>query len=235
MLVIGHRGAAGHAIENTIPSIKKAIEIGVDFIEIDIQMTKDRQLVLFHDRTMHRLTGNKGYIWDYTYDELRAGIRVMGKEPIPRFEVVCELVAGSGAGLYVEAKQSGTESAILSILDKYFDTTRYAVGSFYHKILYDVKRLNPAVKTVALFEGAPMCTKAILESSRCDYVGLGLESIDPSQIDEVHSYGCGVFVWTVDELEEIRKMFSYNVEGLVSNYPERVIKARCFRESGKSE
>ncbi|MBW1727447.1 MAG: hypothetical protein JRF31_11725 [Deltaproteobacteria bacterium] len=70
MFVIGHRGAAGHAPENTIESIDCAIEMGVDYIEIDVQPTRDGRLVVFHDRTMRRLTGLDGYVREYTFVEL---------------------------------------------------------------------------------------------------------------------------------------------------------------------
>lgn len=83
MLVIGHRGAAGHATENTLRSFQAGIDLGVDIVEADVQATRDGQLVVFHDKLLDRLTNASGYVWDYDYAQLCSQVRVAADERIP--------------------------------------------------------------------------------------------------------------------------------------------------------
>ena len=225
MLVIGHRGAAGHAPENTLESIGCAIGMGVDYIEIDVQPTRDGRLVVFHDRTMRRLTGLHGYVRDYTFVELTEKANLSNGQKIPSFEKVCELVAKSNVGLFVEIKSAGIESLILKTLRKYFDVSSCLLGSFYHRSILKLKQLDPNVKTIALMVGVPVTTRNIVRDSQCNYLGLGIGSLDEQQIQEVRSEGCGVIVWTVDEADEMPLLCKLGVDGVVSNFPDRIIQA----------
>ncbi len=223
MLVIGHRGAAGHAPENTIESIGCAIGMGVDYIEIDVQPTRDGRLVVFHDRTMRRLTGLPGYVRDYTFLELTEKANISNRQKIPSFEEVCDLVAKSNVGLYVEIKSVGIESPILKTLCKYFDISNCLIGSFYHRSILKLKKLDSTVKTIALMEGVPVTTRNIVRDSQCNYLGLGIGSLDEQQIREVRSEGCGVIVWTVDEADELPLLCELEIDGVVSNFPDRIM------------
>ena len=223
MLVIGHRGAAGHALENTIESITCAIRMGVDYIEIDVQPTRDGRLVVFHDRTLRRLTGLHGYVRDYTFLELREKADLSNRQKIPSFEEVCDLVAKTNVGLYVEIKRAGIESSILKTLCKYFDISSCLIGSFHHRSILNLKQIDPTVKTIALMEGVPVATRNIVRDAQCDYLGLGIGSLDEQQIREVRSEGCGVIVWTVDEVDELPLLCELGVDGVVSNFPDKII------------
>ena len=225
MLVIGHRGAAGHAPENTIESIKYAIGMGVDYVEIDVQPTRDGRLVVFHDRTMRRLTGLHGYVRDYTFARLTEKANLSNGHKIPSFEAVCDLVSKSNVGLYVEIKSPGIESDILKTLSNYFDISSCLMASFYHRSILKLKRLDPTVKTIALMVGVPVTTRNIVRDSQCNYLGLGIGSLDEQQIQEVRSEGCGVIVWTVDEADEMPLLCKLGVDGVVSNFPDRIIQA----------
>jgi glycerophosphoryl diester phosphodiesterase len=225
MFVIGHRGAAGHAPENTIESIDCAIEMGVDYIEIDVQPTRDGRLVVFHDRTMRRLTGLHGYVREYTFVELTEKANLSNRQKIPSFEEVCDLVSKSNVGLFVEIKSPGIESIILKTLRKYFDISSCLIGSFYHRSILKLKQIDPTVKTIALMVGVPLTTRNIVRDSQCNYLGLGIGSLDEQQIQEVRSEGCGVIVWTVDEADELPLLCELGVDGVVSNFPDKIIKA----------
>ncbi|MGD2151501.1 MAG: glycerophosphodiester phosphodiesterase family protein [Desulfobacterales bacterium] len=225
MFVIGHRGAAGHAPENTIESIDCAIEMGVDYIEIDVQPTRDGRLVVFHDRTMRRLTGLHGYVREYTFVELAEKANLSNRQKIPSFEEVCDLVSKSNVGLFVEIKSPGIESIILKTLRKYFDISSCLMGSFYHRSILKLKQIDPTVKTIALMVGVPLTTRNIVRDSQCNYLGLGIGSLDEQQIQEVRSEGCGVIVWTVDEADELPLLCELGIDGVVSNFPDKIIKA----------
>jgi len=233
MLVIGHRGAAGHAPENTIESIVCAIGMGVDYVEIDVQPTRDGRLVVFHDRTMRRLTGLHGYVRDYTFHELTEKANLSNRQKIPSFEEVCDLVSKSNVGLYVEIKSPGIESPILKTLGKYFDISSCLMGSFYHRSILKLKQLDPTVKTIALMVGVPLTTRNIVRDAQCNYLGLGIGSLDEQQIQEVRSEGCGVIVWTVDEADELPLLCKLGIDGVVSNFPDRIMQTLSESELSK--
>lgn len=223
MLVIGHRGAAGHAPENTIESISCAIGMGVDYIEIDVQPTRDGRLVVFHDRTLRRLTGLYGYVRDYTFLELTEKADLSNRQKIPSFEAVCDLVSKSNVGLFVEIKSPGIESAILKTLRNYFDISSCLLGSFYHRSILKLKQLDPTVKTIALMVGVPLSTRNIIRATQCNYLGLGIGSLDEQQIREVRSEGCGVIIWTVDDADELPLLCELGIDGVVSNFPDKIM------------
>jgi glycerophosphoryl diester phosphodiesterase len=207
--------------------------MGADYIEIDVQPTRDGRLVVFHDRTMPRLTGLPGYVRDYTFLELTEKANLSNRQKIPSFEEVCDLVAKSNVGLYVEIKSVGIESPILKTLCKYFDISNCLIGSFYHRSILKLKQIDPTVKTIALMEGVPVTTRNIVRDSQCNYLGLGIGSLDEQQIREVRSEGCGVIVWTVDEADELPLLCKLGIDGVVSNFPDRIMQSLSESELSK--
>ena len=118
-LVVGHRGARGHVAENTVASVKKALELGVDGIEIDVFVCASGELVVFHDKTLDKLTDAKGYIEATDLDSIRK-ITVLGREPIPTLEEVLETI-NAKAVLNIELKGTRTAKPTYALLKKYFD------------------------------------------------------------------------------------------------------------------
>ena len=132
-LVIGHRGARGHLAENTLPSIAKAIELGVDGIEIDIFKCASGELVVFHDQTLEKLTNSKGYIEQLTLDSIRK-IDVLNGFTIPTLEEVLDLINGR---VFLNIELKGTQTALLTneIILSYFerkewDLSKILISSF---------------------------------------------------------------------------------------------------------
>jgi glycerophosphoryl diester phosphodiesterase len=182
---------------------------------------------------MRRLTGLNGYLRDYTFLELTEKANLSNRQKIPSFEEVCDLVAKTNVGLYVEIKSAGIESSILKILCKYFDISNCLIGSFYHRSILKLKQLEPAVKTIALMVGVPVTTKNIIRDSQCNYLGLCIESLDEQQIQEIRSEGCGVIVWTVDEADELPLLCELGIDGVVSNFPDRIMQRLSEPELSK--
>ena len=118
-LVLGHRGARGHVAENTVASVKKALELGVDGIEIDVFVCASGELVVFHDKTLEKLTDATGYIEAIDLDSIRK-ITVLGREPIPTLEEVLETI-NAKVVLNIELKGTRTAKPTYALLKKYFD------------------------------------------------------------------------------------------------------------------
>ena len=223
MLRIGHRGAAGYAPENTLSSIRRAIDLECHFIEVDIQATLDGKLVLFHDKLLDRVTDSSGYLWAKTYKELQ-DISVQGSEKIPLLEEVCDLLKNTHAGICAEIISFGIEKEALRILTNALPNNRLCLASFSHASILAAKQANTDIRTVALIEGIPIRLEAIIEDSECDFIGLGFESITREAIAAAHKCGVSALAWTVDDPREIERAYLLGVDGIFSNYPDRIRK-----------
>ena len=222
MLVFGHRGAAAYEPENTIPSIRRALEMDLDYVEIDVQRTKDDVPVVFHDDLLDRITKSSGYIWDYTFERLESEVVVMGRERIPSLEEVCELAADAGGRLFVELKALGIEADALSLVMKLLPPSRFIIGSFHHEAVLNVKDAVSEVTTAAILEGSPLNAGRIVQDTGCDYLSLGLSTINPRVVAEARAAGARVLVWTVDDVRDLERMEGMGVDGVFSNVPDRM-------------
>ncbi len=222
MLILGHRGAAGYEPENTIRSVQRALEMDLDYIEIDVQRTKDDVLVVFHDDLLDRLTNASGYVWDHSFGELQSNVLVEGRERIPTLEQVCEVVRDGGGRLFVELKASGIEQAALPLVTKYIAPSDLIIGSFHHEAIANVKSTVAQVKTTALLAGAPLNAGRIVQDTGSDYLGLGLSNINPRVIAEAKAAGAGVLVWTVNDVRDLERVRALGVDGVFSNFPDRM-------------
>jgi glycerophosphoryl diester phosphodiesterase len=139
--IIGHRGAAGIALENTIPAFKEAIALGVPTIEFDVRPTKDGQFVVCHDESLKRISTTNKRVRDLTYAELRE-ISLYNGSTIPLLSEVLDLARASDVGVVVEVKGFGDIEALCTLLDAYSDLTM-TVASFNHRQLRLMRKLRP--------------------------------------------------------------------------------------------
>ncbi len=223
MLKIGHRGAAGHCFENSFESFQKAIELKVDFIELDINFTKDKVPYIFHDSTLDSLTNCKGFITNYTSDELNNKVRLNNGEKIPTLNELLVFIKQKDVSLYLEIKAEGYEQIILDCLEQHPIKNKVLIASFYHSVIKKIKQLSKKYKTIALFEGCPVSLENLIIESQCDYVSLGFESTNKNIIDRIKTTQRKIIVWTIDNPIEISLAYEWGVDGIVSNFPERII------------
>ena len=224
LLCIGHRGAMGHAPENTLKSIHKALELGAPCVEIDVQYV-DGRLVVFHDNRLDRTTNGTGYVFEQKFDYLRTLDAGQG-EKIPTLQEVFEAI-NLQAGVNIELKGPGTAGPVAEFI---FDVKQAGwnedlilVSSFNHRELALLRYLQPGVKIGALIGGIMVDDAAFAESLGAYSVHPSLDFIDIRFVKDAHSRGLRVFVFTVDHPEDIRKMRELGVDGVFTNYPERVL------------
>lgn len=220
MLIIGHRGAAGHAPENTLTSFRAALDLGVDYVEADIQATRDGELVVFHDKLLDRVTDATGYVWDRDYADL-ATVTVRG-EPIPLLSELCEVLRGTSVRLMAEVLSPAITDHVLKTLDDSLEPDQYVLASFHHDVLRDAQTTRPGVSTVALLECAPVDPVQMLTACGAKYAGLGFESIREEQVRVLQDAGVRVFTWTVNDPREIGRARALGVDGIISDFPERI-------------
>ena len=225
LLCIGHRGAMGHAPENTLLSIRKALELGAPCIELDVYNV-DGHLVVFHDSRLERTTNGTGYLLDQQFPELRA-LDAGNGERIPTLKEAFETIHLK-AGVNIELKGPDTAGPVAEFISGMRETgwndDLLLVSSFNHRELSMVRRLDPRIKLGAMMVGLPVSDAAFAESLDAYSVHLSLEFIDGRFIKDAHARGLRVFVFTVDFPEDIEKMRELGVDGIFTNYPERVLK-----------
>ncbi|MCD6483748.1 MAG: glycerophosphodiester phosphodiesterase [Candidatus Odinarchaeota archaeon] len=224
VLCIAHRGAYAYAPENTLKSFKTAIEMGADMIELDVHLTKDRQVVVLHDDTIDRTSDGSGYVWDYTLEELKAFDFGEG-EKIPTLAEVFELVKGK-VGVNVEIKQYNMEREIVDVIRKYNMEKDVIISSFLHPTLVNIKNLEPTLKTALLFTARPVNVARLAKEARAEFLHPYFETTDEIMIKEAISAGIGVNVWTVDEEEDIERMIKMGATGIITDVPDICIEVR---------
>ena len=215
MLVIGHRGASGFEPENTIRSLKKAIEHGVKMVELDIRVTRDGELVLFHDRTLKRLFDDGQAIAKRTLAELRAISRY---RLIPTLD---EALAAIDVDVNIEIKVQGIEQKVLNKIKNF--PHRVLISSFYPGVLKKIRALDGKVHLgliipVRKFYFLPI----MMQLTR----NLQLYSIHPRNLfvtDQVVKYlrkfAKNIYVWTVNSEKELKRMKKIGVDGIFTDYP----------------
>ncbi|HKT36038.1 MAG TPA: glycerophosphodiester phosphodiesterase family protein [Nitrospira sp.] len=220
VLSIGHRGAAGHAPENTLAAVEKGIQLGVDFVEIDVRRTADKALVALHDATVNRTTDGKGRADALLLRELRAFDAGNG-EPIPTVEEVLTTVAGR-TGLMLELKVAGVADLAVQVVTKAQFHNPVIYASFLHEELQQVGRVDPAAALMVLFDRLPKMPVPYAMQYRPAYVGLRHDRASGRLVDAFHRENVLVWVYTPNSLADIRRAMSFGVDGIISNFPERV-------------
>lgn len=229
LLCFAHRGASGYEPENTLRAVEKAIELGADWIEIDVRLAEGR-LVVIHDETLERTTDGTGSVRESSFSYLRSLDAGKG-EKIPTLEEVLEAVRGR-AGLNIELKSPRTEDAVAGRLKAEIglgmDPDDIIVSSFDRRRLERLRRLVPAVRTGALLTGISPGHAAFAESSRCFSVHPSLGLLTREFARAAHARGLKVYAFTANTEREIRRAAEAGADGVFSDFPDRVL---AFRNS----
>ena len=225
MLRIGHRGAAGHAPENTIAAIHAGISLGVDFVEMDVQRTRDGRLVVMHDALVDRTTDGTGLVSEMSWDELRL-LDAGDGEGVPSVEAA--LAAADGrAGVMLEVKMLGIGPELYRAVQAAGFSGAVVYASFLHAEILAIRRIDPLAKTLALIEGVPLSGTAFAREAGATLVGMALDSASGEFVSALHDAGLEVWVYTVNEPRLIERAIALGVDGVISDFPERV--ARVWR------
>jgi len=222
VLRIGHRGAAGHAPENTLAAIRRGIALGSDFVEVDVQSTRDERLVLMHDTFVDRTTNGAGLVSELTWAELQR-LDAGNGERVPSLEAA--LAAASGhAGVILEAKTPGIGPAIHRAVQASDFSGPVIYASFLHADILAIRSIDPLARTMALIESIPPAGVAFARDANATLVGLAIDSAAPGFIAALHNAGLEVLLYTVNEPSLIRTAIHLGADGIISDYPDRVPK-----------
>ncbi len=220
VLRIGHRGACGHAPENTLASIEKAISFGCDLTELDVQRTADGSLILLHDERVDRTTNGQGVVADLNLEEVRR-LDAGGGQRIPTLEEALKAARGR-IGLILELKAEGLAYDVSGIVRASGFPGEIFYASFLHDELQHVRRADPDAKTLVLFKRLPKNPVADATRLQATHVGLRFDSAAPPLVQALHKARLMVFVYTVNKPADIARMRGLDVDGIVSDFPDRI-------------
>jgi len=225
VLVIGHRGACGYEPENTIASFEKAIVLGVDIIECDVRYCASGEVIVFHDNKLDRVTNGTGYIEQKTLHELKQ-LTVAKDQQIATLQEVLDCV-NHRVVVNIELKDLRTVVLVVKIIKKYvqergWSYNNFIVTSFNHHYIRDFKQWCPLVRVGAILAGIPIGFGAFGDHIGADIIVLFVDCINQEFVDDIHARGMQVFVFTVNDFDEIKRMQDLSVDGIISNYPDRI-------------
>jgi glycerophosphoryl diester phosphodiesterase len=234
MFIIGHRGASGHAPENTLAAFKKAVALGATFIETDLQLSRDARFVAIHDDTLDRTTNGQGKVHDQTLAALRRsdagswfGSEYAG-ERIPTLEEILEFSKKNDIVFYLELKPSGSwggEHALIGALRESGEVARVVVICFDPTILAGLRKIEPTLMTGLLYDGQladPLKTAVDVGARQLVVRG---DLVTPAMIVEARKHDLQVVCWTVNHPAHIRLLIAAGVDGIMSDYPDRLVAA----------
>ncbi len=224
-LVIGHRGAMGHETENTLASIKKALDIGVDMIEIDVFKIKSGEIVVFHDVDVQRLTNGSGDIEAFEFDELQKLV-VEGGHKIPTLQQVIDVI-DKKAALNIELKGAGTSVDVDAIMNHYIEDDSwnldsFIISSFNWDELKAMRAVNEKVAIAVLTEENPVDAIPIAKELKAVAINPYFKDLDLEVANTIREAGFKIYTWTVNEPNDINFMKRIAVDGIITNFPERV-------------
>lgn len=216
-LVIAHRGDSSNALENSLDAIHRALSYPVDMIELDIRKSRDNALYVMHDRFTDRTADMDVDIERTGSDEIDA-IRLKNGEPIPTLADVIKIVAGS-VGVNLEIKSDG--AGILAA--QYLLSSGYdgyvLLSSFKEDEVIAARRAMPSLPTSMIYDVFAVRDVPAYRERGYKIISLRKKAVNEQLVDAFRKQGVQVYVWTVDEEDEMRKYISMGVDGIYSNRP----------------
>ncbi|MEH7493808.1 glycerophosphodiester phosphodiesterase [Neobacillus niacini] len=234
---VAHRGATGYAPENTIAAFDKGVEMKADYIEIDVQRSKDGELVIIHDNTVDRTTDGTGYVKDLTFGQIRSldagswkGEKFTG-EKIPTFDEILDRYHGK-TGILIELKSPelypGIEAQVAQELkERNLDkpqNEKIIIQSFNFESMKITNSLLPKVPIGVLTSNRAHTTEQALQefATYADYFNPSYGIVSKELVDQVHSLGMKIQSWTVRSHEAAQFLLDMNVDGIITDYPDFV-------------
>ncbi|UQZ36817.1 glycerophosphodiester phosphodiesterase [Paenibacillus sp. PK3_47] len=238
--ILAHRGASAYAPENTMEAFRLAVEQQADGFEIDINLTKDGEIVVIHDDSIDRTSDGKGDITEYTLGELKQFNFNKGFEEryaaaqIPTLREVLELVKAHDLYLNIEVKDilskmnlyAGLGSAAAELVREYGLTENVIFSSFNHTSMVKLKEEYPDMRTALLYIAGLYEGEKYAKMAKADALHPVFFGVNRTNVEQAQAAGIQVNAWTVNEQEHIRMMIDAGVDGIITDRPDVCFKLR---------
>lgn len=239
--LIAHRGASGNYPENTLLAVRAAYDLGCPAVEVDLQLTADEQVVVLHDPTTGRTCDADLVVRDTTWSDLRKLKISAPGQPLQRIPHLSDVLAvANGRTVFLELK-CGLEAvpAVVEQIERVDYLTRDGISliSFAEPVLVELKQQLPDVPALLVAYGHPGAhnpAEPSVDELIERVVELGLDGLDlhreaplaKRHVEHLHALALSCFVWTVDDPAEAASWQRKGVDGVATNYPERMLEAR---------
>lgn len=234
--ITAHRGASALYPENTMAAFRGAWELGADWVELDVQQTKDGQIVVLHDPNTKRTTGVSRNVWNMTYEEvarLDAGSSFSSEfkgESIPLLSDVADFARNTGLRLNIELKPTGHETnfeqSVIDIVKEYGLEDRCVITSQVYSVLENVKACDESITTVYV---TSLAYGNVNLMSAADHFSIRSTSVTQRLVSRVHNHGAQIYAWTVNTKGSINRMIERNVDNIITDNIE--LARQCVTES----
>jgi glycerophosphoryl diester phosphodiesterase len=241
--VIAHRGASGYAPENTMAAFRRAVELGAQFIETDLQITRDARVVAIHDSTLDRTTNGRGPVHVQALEQIRAldagqwfgsrGSETFAGERIPTLNQIFQFAQEHDVNFYLEIKSGanwGVEHAVVAAVRELDAIARVVILSFDESALDSVYRLDETIMTGFLCEipSNDLVQRAVRLGAR--QLAPRGDLITPELVKKAHAAGLQMVTWTINDPDQMRRLIAAGVDGIMTDYPDRLVEV--LKESG---
>ncbi len=225
MLKIAHRGAKAYEPENTLQAFQKALDLNSDGIELDVHLSADGHIIVIHDETIDRTTNGTGLVNDFTLAELKSFL-IDEKYQIPTLNEVFDLV-DKKCLINIELKGLGTPSKVVALIEDYiseknWNYNHFIISSFEWNMLEETSNLNPNIPIGVLTEEDLSKALAFAEKIKAKAIHPDFQLLNKENVSEVQKKGFLVLPWTVNSKEDIQKVKSYKVNGIISDNPDKI-------------
>jgi glycerophosphoryl diester phosphodiesterase len=225
ILKIGHRGAKGFEPENTLISFARALEMNVDGIELDVHLSIEGSIMVIHDETINRTTNGKGFVNSLSLTELKK-IRTEKEQQIPTLSEVIELV-NRKCLINIELKGNGTAKPVLDIIERYvleknWKYTDFLISSFDWNALREFRLLYSKIPIGVLTQTDLALAIAFAKFIKAENIHPYFHLLTEENTRQMQEENLKVFAWTVNEIQDIQKIKSFNVNGIISDFPDRL-------------
>jgi glycerophosphoryl diester phosphodiesterase len=233
---IAHRGASGHAPENTMAAFRRAVELGALFIETDLQITRDAQVIAIHDFTLDRTTNGKGQVHLLPLEQIRAldagawfgdhGAGAFAGERVPTLGEILDFAKEHDVIFYLELKSGpawGVEHGVVAALRDQNASARVVILSFDPATIDSVHRLDSTMMTGLLCEhpSNDLVERTVRAGAR--QLVAGGDLITSAVVEKAHHAGLQVVAWTINEPEQMRRLIAAGIDGIITDYPDRLL------------
>ncbi|KAF2516000.1 glycerophosphodiester phosphodiesterase [Flavobacterium foetidum] len=225
MLKIAHRGAKAYEPENTLPAFQKALDLNSDGIELDVHLSSDGHIIVIHDETIDRTTNGKGLVNTFTLAELKSFL-IDGENQIPTLNEVFDLV-DKKCFINIELKGLGTAPKVVELIEEYISQKNwkyehFIISSFDWNMLTETSKLNSNIPIGVLTEENIETALAFAEKIKAKAIHPDFQLLNIDNVSEMQKKGFLVLPWTVNTKEDIQKIKSYKVNGIISDNPDKI-------------
>ncbi len=225
MLKIAHRGAKGYEPENTLIAFQKAIDLGCDGIELDVHLSSDGEIIVIHDETIDRTTNGKGFVNKMNLSALKTFL-IDEKQKIPTLDEVFELL-NHKIFINIELKSYETADKVVELIEKFIlekncKYENFIISSFDWNALQQVRFLSAEIQIGVLTSTDLDLAFAFAKFIKAKTINPYFHLLNEENVAKMQEKGFEIHTWTVNEIQDIEKMKALKVDGIISDFPDRI-------------